>query len=154
MTKLMDDICNLRDMLIAKDVKKLCANTVKIHMLTDNVRRQVKKFGKDIEHTKLDFTSDDLTETASEIKSMLKVCEDKLKPEYNLKKIFSNEKINDNVIQDFMSPMCEYMAVRTVLTEMHSNFVYLAVFLKLFETQYEQGELEYVVVNAIREFLR
>ena len=153
MTKLLDKICATRDLLITKDISKIRAKLIPTHRLTDEIKRQVKKFGSDVEHYKLDFTSDDLFEMAEEVKAVITVCERYINPKTRLKKFQEHKTIDDKIFLEYTNTNADHIAVRAVMTEMHSLLCFFGIYINLLEKMYEQGEFNNVILGAIKDLM-
>lgn len=133
MTKLLDKICLLRDVITQKQYNKLKFHKMNILMLKEELHRHIKKKALDYKH-ELEFTSQDLRELAKEIRDMFKRWENTMSPEKNIKEIYNNrdgnkiniDKYSDKVIPimtartETMQPLIELLS----LIEYHSVYLY------------------------------
>ena len=85
MTKLIDNICKLRDILEKKQDSKIIYNHGIINRLIEDVTRQAIKKARDYNY-EIDFTSQDLRELAKDIRDTLKRWSDAVIPEKLIKK--------------------------------------------------------------------
>ena len=152
MSNLMDMLCRVRDILTTKDFIQIKINLYTINRLAEEIKRQVKNHGPE-ELNKLDFNSYDLKELSEEIMEVIKVCEKKINVANMLKGLYSKDKINNAIIEEFTNISANYMAIRSCLTPIHSMVVFLGVLLNLFEEQAEQGKIDNVLAEAIRGML-
>ena len=136
MTKLIDQICKVRDLLTSKDYGKLKFYNMQILKLKEEIHRHIAKKAKDYNY-ELDFTSQDLRELAQDIHSLFKKWDIALCPEKNIKKLLKNMKDNQIDINPFYEQAISIMTARTenmqALTELLSLVEYHAVFLYMLE---------------------
>lgn len=136
MSKLLDKICFMRDLLASKQYEKLKFYKMKMYELKDEIHRQIKKKTTDYSY-ELDFTAQDLRELAQDIRSLLKRWETAMCPEKNTKallKEIEDGQINLNPLYEKTLPV---MVARTEniqpLTELLNLIEYHAVFLYMVE---------------------
>lgn len=152
MSNLMDMLCKVRDILTTKDMDKIKNNLFIISRLSDEIRRQVKKNG--VGNLKqLEFNSHDLKELSEEIMEIIKMCEKKINVANMLKGLYKKDAIDDKIVNEFTNISADYMRVRACLTPSHSMVVFLGVLMNLFEEQAEQGKIDNVLAEAIKEML-
>lgn len=136
MTKLIDKICKVRDLVTSKDYGKLKFYNMQILKLKEEIHRHIAKKAKNYNY-KLDFTSQDLRELAQDIRSLLKKWETAMSPEKNIKKLLKNMKENQIDINPFYEQAIPIMTARAgniqALTEFLSLVEYHAVFLYMVE---------------------
>lgn len=133
MTKLLDKICFIRDLITQKQYEKLKFYKYHIQQLKEEIHRQLKKKSQDYSY-ELEFTSQDLRELAKDIRDMLKRWENIMNPEKNIKEVDKNRtgnQININLYSDKVIPI---MKTRTEciqplmellsLIEYHSVYLY------------------------------
>lgn len=136
MTKLLDKICKVRDLVTSKDYGKLKFYKMEILKLKEEIHRHIAKKAKDYSY-ELDFTSQDLRELAQDIHSLFKKWDTALCPEKNIKKLLKNLKDNQINLNPFYEQAIPIMTARTestqALTELLSLAEYHAVFLYMVE---------------------
>lgn len=136
MSKIIDNICKIRDILEYKDYKKfgylrqLCPN------IFEEVHKHIKRKSEDYSY-ELDFTSQDLRETAQAISDTFKRWDNIMCPEKNIKKLIKNVKQNKLDLNPFTDATIPIMALRRdytqILTELRSLLEYHSVFLYFLE---------------------
>lgn len=85
MTRLIDNICKLRDILEKKQDSKIVFNHGIINSLIEELTRQATKKARDYNY-EIEFTSQDLRELAKDIRDTLKRWSDAVIPEKLIKK--------------------------------------------------------------------
>lgn len=136
MSNLLDNICKLRDILEYKDYKKLGYIRQLSQKIFDSVHHQIAKKAKDYSY-ELDFTAQDLRETAKVITDTFKRWDNIMSPDKNIKKLKKTIKDNKLSLDNFMNevlPIMEYRRDYTqVLTELRSLLEYHSVYLYFIE---------------------
>ena len=136
MTKLLDKICKVRDLVTSKDYGKLKFYNMEILKLKEEIHRHIAKKAKDYNY-ELDFTSQYFRELAQDIHSLFKKWDTALCPEKNIKKLLKNMKDNQIDINPFYEQTIPVMTARIentqALTELLSLVEYHAVFLYMVE---------------------
>lgn len=136
MTKLLDKICKVRDLVTSKDYGKLKFYNMEILKLKEEIHRHIAKKTKDYNY-ELDFTSQDLRELAQDIHSLFKKWDTALCPEKNIKKLLKDMKDNQININPFYEQAIPIMTARIentqALTELLSLVEFHAVFLYMGE---------------------
>lgn len=136
MTKLIDKICKVRNLVTSKDYGKLKFYNMEILKLKEEIHRHIAKKTKDYNY-ELDFTSQDLRELAQDIHSLFKKWDTALCPEKNIKKLLKDMKNNQININPFYEQTIPIMTARAestqALTELLSLVEYHATFLYMVE---------------------
>lgn len=142
MTKLLDNICKIRDILEFKQYDKLGYIRQLSQSIFDEVHRNMARKSNDYNH-ELEFTSQDLRETAKAISDTLKRWEDIMNPTKQIKKLSRNalllkeEKKKVINLNDYMAEVLPIMKYRRdytqILTELLSLLEYHSVFLYFIE---------------------
>lgn len=136
MTKLLDKICKVRDLVTSKDYGKLKFYKMEILKLKEEIHRHIGKKAKDYSY-ELDFTSQDLRELAQDIHGLFKKWDTALCPEKNIKKLLKDMKNNQININPFYEQTIPMMTARMeniqALTELLNLVEYHAVFLYMVE---------------------
>lgn len=136
MSNLMDNICKLRDILENKDYKKLVYSKRIIETIFEEIHRHMGRKSLDYKY-ELDFTSQDLRETAQAISDTFKDWNNLLQPEKNIKlllKNVENGKLNFDKFTNEVLPIIEFRRDNTqLLTELRSLLEYHSVFLYFLE---------------------
>ena len=99
MSKMIDNICKLRDALTSKDYKRLVYLRPLFQSVFNEMHRHLVRKTEDYSY-ELDFTSQDLRELAQDIRSLLKRWETEMSPEKNIKALY--KKVKDQKL-DFSS---------------------------------------------------
>jgi len=102
MTKLLDKICYLRDILESKNYEKLKFCSGVINQLIEELNRQARKKAKDYSY-EIDFTSQDLRELAEDIRNTFKRWENETIPEKVIKKFKGYNELDLSEINENMS---------------------------------------------------
>ena len=133
MTKLLDKICKVRDLVTSKDYGKLKFYNMEILKLKEEIHRHIAKKAKDYNY-ELDFTSQDLRELAQDIHSLFKKWDTALCPEKNIKKLLKDMKDNQVNINPFYEQTIPIMTARKentqaltellILLEYHAELLY------------------------------
>lgn len=134
MSRLMDAICRMRDVLENKEYNKLYFCDLQMKIIFQEVTRHLRKKGDDYSY-ELDFTAQDLRELAQDISDTFKRWDNELNPEKNIKKM-KKENIKDGVMnldpylerampimklrRDFVQPLTELRS----LIENYSVYLY------------------------------
>ena len=136
MSRLIDNICKLRDILENKDYKKLGYIRQLSQSIFEEIHRNMARKADNYSY-ELDFTSQDLRETAQAISDTFKRWDNIMCPEKNIKKLLKkveNGKLN---FDEFTTESLPIMAYRRdtmqVLTELRSLLEYHSVFLYFLE---------------------
>ena len=120
MSKLLDNICKIRDILEYKQYNKLGYIRQLSQSIFDEVHRNIKRKVKDYSY-ELEFTSQDLRETAQAISDTFKRWDNIMNPEKQTKKLAKNakdSKIDLNPFFEEVIPIMQYRRDYTqVLTE-------------------------------------
>ena len=136
MSRIIDNICKLRDILEYKDYKKLGYIRQLCQSIFEEVHRNMAKKATDYSYN-LDFTSQDLRETAQAISDTLKRWDNIMCPEKNIKKLIKNVENGKLNLDSFTNETIPIMAYRRdniqVLTELRSLLEYHSVFLYFLE---------------------
>ena len=142
MTKLLDNICKIRDILEFKQYDKLGYIRQLSQSIFEEVHRNMARKSNDYNH-ELEFTSQDLRETAKAISDTLKRWEDIMNPTKQIKKLSKNalllkeEKKKVINLNDYMAEVLPIMRYRRdyapMLTELLSLLEYHSVFLYFIE---------------------
>lgn len=109
MTKLLDNICKLRDILEYKQDSKIVFNHKLIKDLTEELTRQAIKKAKDYSY-QIEFTSQDLRELAKDIRDTFKRWENKVNPEKIIKSFRGKTEIDLSEVNNTLN---EYLRYRT-----------------------------------------
>lgn len=133
MTKLLDKICFIRDLITQKQYEKLKFYKYHIQQLKEEIHRQLKKKSQDYSY-ELEFTSQDLRELAKDIRDMFKRWENIMAPEKNIKEVYKNREGNVININLYSEKVIPIMKTRTEciqslmellnLIEYHSVYLY------------------------------
>jgi hypothetical protein len=136
MSNIIDNICKLRDILEYKDYKNFGYIRNLCQSIFDEVHRHMGRKANDYSY-QLDFTSQDLRETAQAISDTFKRWNNIMCPEKNIKKLLkevNNGKLN---LDSFTNATIPIMALRRdnaqILTELRSLLEYHSVFLYFLE---------------------
>lgn len=136
MSKIIDNICKLRDILENKDYDKLKFARGLIQSIFNEVHRNMARKVADYSY-KLDFTSQDLRETAQAITDTFKRWDNIMYPEKNIKKLLKtvkNKKLNFEIFTKETTPIMAFRRDNIqVLTELRSLLEYHSVFLYFLE---------------------
>lgn len=137
MTKLLDKICKVRDLVTSKDYGKLKFYNMEILKLKEEINRQITKKTTDYSY-QLDITSQDLRELAQDIRSLLKKWETAMSPEKNIKKLLKEVDADDKIDMDnFYKRVIPIMTARTgsiqAITEFLNIVEFYATFLYMVE---------------------
>lgn len=146
MTKLIDNICALRDVLQTKNIyelsKKLYYKRGLIQSIFNEVHRQLAKKSEEYDELKgtdydLSFTSQDLRELAQDIRNVFKKWDTEMNPEKNIKAL--KKSVKDGVLntKEFTETKTQIMKARRdhtqILTELLSLLEFHSVFLYYLE---------------------
>ena len=133
MSKIIDNICKLRDALASKEYSKLIFLRPLFQAVFDEMHRHLVRKTKDYSYN-LDFTSQDLRELAKDIRSLLKKWETEMSPEKNIKALYKSVKDQRIDFDSFTKAKVPIMAARRDniqmlyellnLAEYHSVFLY------------------------------
>ena len=136
MAKITDNICKLRNILENKDYSKLKFARGLIQSIFDEVHRNIARKSVDYSY-ELEFTSQDLRETAQAISDTLKRWDSIMCPEKNIKRLLKNVNNSKLNFDEFTNETLPIMALRRdniqLLTELRSLLEYHSVFLYFLE---------------------
>lgn len=136
MSRIIDNICKLRDILEYKDYKKLGYIRQLSQSIFEEVHRNMARKAEDYSY-ELDFTSQDLRETAQAISDTFKRWDNIMSPEKQIKKLLKSVKDGKLDLNPFTEETIPIMAYRRdnvqVLTELRSLLEYHSVFLYFLE---------------------
>lgn len=143
MSKLLDAICHLRDILENKDYKMLPFSRKYTKVIFDEVHRNIRRKAEDYSH-ELDFTSQDLRELAQDISDTFKRWDNEMVPEKNIKKL-KKENLKDGTLDllPYVERCMPIMRLRRdftqELTELRSLLEHHAVYLYFLEEASRDG---------------
>ena len=109
MTRLIDNICKLRDVLESKQDRKLVFYHKLINDLTEEISRQATQKARDYNYC-LEFTSQDLRELAKDIRDTLKRWSDSVIPEKLIKKFGKKPEVDLSAMTDKIGEVLRYRA--------------------------------------------
>lgn len=136
MSRLIDNICKLRDILENKDYKKLGYIRQLSQCIFEEIHRNMARKADNYSY-ELDFTAQDLRETAQAISDTFKRWDNIMCPEKNIKKLLKkieNGKLNfDEFTRESLPIMAYRRDTMQVLTELRSLLEYHSVFLYFLE---------------------
>lgn len=136
MARITDNICKLRDILENKDYPKLKFARGLFQSIFDEVHRNMARKADDYSY-QLEFTSQDLRETAQAISDTLKRWDNVMCPEKNIKKLLKTVDNGKLSFDSFTNETLPIMALRRdhiqMLTELKSLLEYHSVFLYFLE---------------------
>lgn len=136
MSKLIDKICNLRDIIADKKYHKLKYCKMELLCLKEEIHRQMSKKASDYNHN-LDFTAQDLRELAKDISSMLTEWSNIMNPDDNIKEVKEISETGVFNIEHYQNKVIPIMQARTIsmqpLIELLNLIEYHAVFLYYLE---------------------
>ena len=150
---LIDKLIWAKQILDNNDVKELTANIGKFMPLYEEIKRNVTRYAKDYSH-KVCFCASDLVTLSASAKIVLNSLNNKINVDKMMKEIGKNEIITDAVMKDFTYKYTDIYYVVGRLTEFHSVMTYLSVLLSLYERYNDSQELDEVMLDVIRGFLR
>ena len=153
MARLIDNISSLRDIFISNDIKALLFKINLLKSTYEQVNRNIERFIKD-DRFELDFTSQDLIDMSQECQVILNSLQQKINANKMLKELMNFEKINDKSMLEFTNNYADIFTLVAHLREFHSVICYSGCLLSALELQYQQGELDFQVIDAIKKFLR
>lgn len=136
MSNLLNRICKIRDILELKQYDRLGYIRQLSTKIFDEVHIQISRKSKDYNY-KLDFTAQDLRETARAITDTFKRWDNEMCPDKNIKKIKKEIKDGKIYIDKFMENKLAFMRYRRdytqVLIELRSLLEYHSVYLYFLE---------------------
>lgn len=136
MARITDNICKLRDILENKDYDKLKFARGLVQSIFNEVHRNMARKADDYSY-ELEFTAQDLRETAQAISDTLKRWDNIMCPEKNIKALLKNVDNGKLNFDDFTNNSLPIMALRRdniqMLTELRSLLEYHSVFLYFLE---------------------
>lgn len=110
MTKLLDKICYIRDLLEQKQDNKLVYNHKIMNDLFEELARQSRFKAKNYSY-EIDFTAQDLRELAEDIRNTFKRWEYQTNPERIIKKFKGQTEIH---LEEVNNTMDKYLSYRTI----------------------------------------
>lgn len=153
MSKTIDNICKIRDLITVGDYKKILSGLGLFRSTYSLINRNIERFIKNDGHN-LDFTSDDLLEMSMEIKTFLSGLNNQINANKMVNEITSLEQINDKTVKIFTCKYADIFSMVAHLTEFHNIISYSASLLKVLEIQYEQQDINYVIIDVIKKALK
>lgn len=136
MSKVIDNICKLRDILENKDYEKFGYVRQLCQSIFDEVHKHMRRKSEDYSYN-LDFTSQDLRETAQAITDVFKSWDYIMSPDENIRMLLHNIKDKKLNLDPFIQATIPIMAYRRdniqVLTELKNLLEYHSVFLYFLE---------------------
>ena len=136
MSRIIENICKLRDILENKDYKKLGYIRQLSQSIFEEVHRNIARKVENYSYI-LDFTSQDLRETAQAISDTFKRWDNIMNPEKAIKKLLKSVENGNLNLSPFSELTIPIMAYRRdniqVLTELRSLLEYHSVFLYFLE---------------------
>ena len=153
MTNTLDNICKIRDLITIGDYKKILSGLGLFRSTYSLINRNIERFIKN-DNYQLDFTSDDLLEMSIECKSFLSKLNNQANANKMVNEITSLERIDNASVHAFTYKYADIFTMVAHLTEFHNIISYSASLLKVLEIQYQQQELDFVVIDAIKKALK
>lgn len=151
-SKIINRICTIRDLIVDGDYGNLYKHQMFIEETIQICMRYVKKY-IDTRDRLPDFSHLDLLETAEDARIVLNKLAQEINGNKIIKQLIKNE-VNNEVIVKFSAEMGEKFRVRAILTELHSFFTYLGVYLKFLEDQNRQEtDIGYILTATLKSFL-
>lgn len=152
MSKIIDEICLLRDWCESKDYNKLAMNIYFINYLRGRIERFAKKA---LNGDKADFGYQDLLETADDIAGVLQSLTSEIKHTKIVKKFLKDSPITKEYFDNYSDEMAKKFAIREALTPLHSHLTYLGVSMKILEDdEYMNTDLNYIFTDVIKSFCK
>lgn len=152
MSNTLDNICKIRDLITVGDYKKILAGLGLFKSTYSLVNRNIERFIKNDGHS-LDFTSDDLLEMSMEVKTFLATLNNQINANKMVKEITSLDRIDDMSVHAFTYKYADIFTMIAHLTEFHNVISYSASLLKILEWQYEQQDINFVIIDVIKKAL-
>lgn len=136
MSKLLDKICFLRDILVKQEWDKLRNRRVVIEQLREEIHRHIVKKENDYNH-QLEFTAQDLRELAMDIRNTFKYWETVMSPEDIIKQMADacvNKQIDISILTNRAIPIMKVrVETSQQLIELLNIVEYYAVYLYYIE---------------------
>lgn len=152
MTKLLDKICKVRDLVTSKDYSKLKFYNMEILKLKEEINRQITKKTNDYSY-QLDITSQDLRELAQDIRSLLKKWETVMSPEKNIKKLLKEVDADDKIDMDnFYKRVIPIMTARVGSIQAITEFLNIAEFYATFLYMVEEASNDKFALEYTERF--
>ena len=154
MTRLGDMLCEVRSIVEDNNQDRLKKRIQIFTQLYEEIKRNITRFTRDDKH-ELCFNSHDIIAIATDTKIIL----NNLHAQINVNKMVKetlnhpDEKVDDGFMEKFTTKYADIFYVAARLTEFHSVMCYLGTLLNLLEMQYEQGELDFVLMDTIKKYL-
>lgn len=151
MSKIIDEICMLRDWCVARDYTKMAFN---IHFI-NTLRNRIERFAKRaLNGEEADFTYLDLLETADDVAEVLTKLSSEINHTKIVKQLIKDSPITKEYFDNYSDEMAKKFAVREALTVLHSHLTYLGVSMKILaDDEFQNTDLNYIFTNAIKSFL-
>lgn len=153
MSNLIERIGACRDSLISGDYKQILKNIYLFTLVWQDVKKHIDKYIKNPNH-ELDFNIYDLQELSDEIENVLNDISPQLRYINYYNGVNKLENITNETLKEITHNICDLMYIDTKLRECYKIISYNCLILKLWNLQNERQDLDYVVLETIRSFLR
>lgn len=153
MSNTTDNICKIRDLITIGEYNKILSALGIFKRTYSDINMNIERFIKSDNYT-LDFASDDLLEMSMEVKTFLSSLNNQINANKMVKEITNLDSITDKTVKEFTYKYADIFTMVAHLTEFNNVISYSASLLKILEIQYSQGELDFVVIDAIKKALR
>lgn len=140
-TRTIMRIGKCRDLIAGNDYNKISNNLIFFDELVKELHRHCQKFLR-YETYELDFTPYDLQELSDEIYEYIKDFQQEMKFEHIFKEIMKNERINNQVFDDFADKYLKKMLVDEKLRNAYKQLSYYALSILLWQEARKAGKTE------------
>ena len=153
-TNLIQNIGKCRDLIKEGYYKKIIANIYLFEKVYTQVKMNINKYIDNSKHN-LDFTYYDLMELSDEIADFIRFFPSRFRAKKFIEGISKNKKIDDKILNDFTSNICDLFYMDVKLRECQKILAYCAFTQWIWEQNNKQSELDFTIeiTNVIKSFL-
>lgn len=153
-TNLIQNIGKCRDLIKEGNYKKIIANIYLFEKVYTQVKMNINKYIENSKHN-LDFTYYDLMELSDEIADFIRLFPSRFRTKKFIEGISKNKKIDDKILNDFTSDICDLFYIDVKLRECQKILAYCAFTQWIWEQNNKQSKLDFTIeiTNVIKSFL-
>ena len=152
-TKIIEQIGLCRNCLVSRDYKLILRHIYTFTQVWSGVKRHVDKYVRDSSH-ELDFNIYDLEELCTELREVLDETSGRINYLSYYKAASEMERITNDTLRELCTTITNITTIDTELRKCYNIVSYYCLVLKLWNLQNERQDLDYVVLETIRSFLK
>lgn len=153
-TNLIEQIGKCRDLIKEGNYKKIIANINLFTKVYIDINRNINKYTNDPKY-ELDFTYYDIMDLSNEIADFLKFFPNKFRTQKFIDKISKNKKIDDRILNNFCTDLCDLFYIDNKLRETQKILAYSGFIYFIWSANNEKNKFDFTIelTNTIKSFL-